>query len=1150
MAKVLNIKALIRWLLNKHPPAAWLVLLLSLGVTSWAWYISDKAVTETITTRFESQAEDLATAITGRMKEYEQALRSGAALFNASTTVTRDDWNEFTDTIYLQKYFPGIQALGYSVMLKPDELDAHITALRAEGFEDYTVMPEGARDHYSAIQFIEPFDWRNQRAFGYDMYSNPVRREAMDRARDSGQPATSGRVTLVQETDEDVQYGFLMYYPLYSKGMPVDYVEERRSAIDAYVYAAFRMQDLMDGILGKAKGELTFTVFDGAEANANTVLYSSQQSGQNLNKATSTEFNGYYPLNIAGRPWTLQVNTSDGFIAFSEKHQPTFIVIVGILLDIFLFYLISFLAKGRAQARQSLVMAKNERDETVRRLRLAAEAGNMGLAEWNVAEDKLIWDQRMLELYGYSEEEFTGNVKAWSSRLHPDDIDQAIATLEHAKLFSSRFDMAFRVVLPDQGVRYMRASVIIERDQADNPIRMVGFNYDVTEQRQAELSLNKQNWRLQNVLEATDAGTWEWLFNSGDITINDRWAAILGYAQTELKPMTAAKWQSFIHPDDSERYTLELKHYFDKKRGQFSCSIRLKHKDGNWVWVMTRGKVFNWDSEGRPIQMFGTIHDISEHKKQQALLEKERDNAERANRSRGEFLANMSHEIRTPINGVIGALNLLSDTRLNASQQNLITISKRSADSLLGLINDILDLSKIESGKLQIKEEELELVELLGDTSLTLAARAEAKGLTLLCPDHHLPKMRVMVDGLRLRQILTNLLSNAIKFTDKGHVTLEVEVLSESFSELSLRFNVRDSGQGISAEKRATLFRRFEQLDNSLTRREGGTGLGLAICKQLVELMHGRIGVDSEIGQGSTFWFELDVDKAGRQPKLPGKEVFEKLSVHLLQPSAVYEDFYRSLFSAWGVQHSSYEDLSAITEHMSPTGSAHHVLLLDAETVIGSSKTLKQIQSWRQENKHTTVIISCPQSMMAMIPAPINAAADLILSKPVIQSELFNALLAIIGDAVEAYDTIVPVSPTFQSFDAHVLVVEDNPTNVTIVTGLLNKFGVEVSLAENGAQALSMLAKHAYDLVLMDCQMPEMDGYEATRHIRHDGAVQDASIPVIALTAHAMREDEQKCLDAGMNDYLSKPIDPLLLNKALANWLPEHCLKKVVSLVK
>jgi CheY-like chemotaxis protein len=315
-------------------------------------------------------------------------------------------------------------------------------------------------------------------------------------------------------------------------------------------------------------------------------------------------------------------------------------------------------------------------------------------------------------------------------------------------------------------------------------------------------------------------------------------------------------------------------------------------------------------------------------------------------------------------------------------------------------------------------------------------------------------------------------------------------------------------------------------------------------------MMQGRIGVDSKPGKGSTFWFELKLDKAGHQSRMPGKDVFDDLTVQLLRPTRLYLDYYTSLFTAWGIHHQAIEDLESALQDTGEDDSARRVLLLEADTVIGNDSVLKQIQAWRDKHKNTTVIITCPQSMLAMIPESINAAADLILSKPVIQSEFFNALLAIVGDAVESYDTALAESPTLHNFDAQVLVVEDNPTNVTIVTGLLNKFGVEVSHAENGLKALSLMEHNSYDLVLMDCQMPELDGYEATRRIRNNGTVLDADIPVIALTAHAMREDEQKCLDAGMNDYLSKPIDPYQLNKALANWLPEHCLEKVASVSK
>lgn len=398
-------------LIARHPAAAWLVLILSLLVTSWAWYVSDRAVKPSVQERFQFEAEDVATAINDRMREYALVLRSGSALFEASTDVSRDDWSRFADILQLQEFFPGIQALGYSVMLEPGELAAHEAATQAEGFADYRVKPEGERDQYSAIKYISPFDWRNQRAFGYDMFSQPTRRDAMERARDSEQPAASGRVTLVQETGQDKQYGFLMYYPVYQKDVSLEYTEDRRQALTSFVYAAFRMKDLMFGILGQAQEKIDFALYDNSELSSDNLLYQSDDDIDRIN-GDIEQFSTVTQLDIAGRPWTLHVYSQPGFVPFSQAHQPTFIIIVGLLLDIFLFYLISYLVRGRNQARDNALVADSERLRTQKRLQLAAEAGGLGLAEWNIAESRLVWDDTMLSLYGYTAATFKGELSA------------------------------------------------------------------------------------------------------------------------------------------------------------------------------------------------------------------------------------------------------------------------------------------------------------------------------------------------------------------------------------------------------------------------------------------------------------------------------------------------------------------------------------------------------------------------------------------------------------------------------------------------------------------------------------------------------------------------------------------------------------------
>lgn len=1130
-------------LIARHPAAAWLVLLLSLLVTSWAWYVSDRAVTRNVEERFQFEAEDVATAINDRMKEYALVLRSGSALFEASTDVSRDDWSRFADTLYLQEFFPGIQALGYSVMIEPEELAAHEAVIQAEGFADYRVKPEGERDQYSAIKYISPFDWRNQRAFGYDMFSQPTRREAMERARDSGQPAASGRVTLVQETGQDTQYGFLMYYPVYQKDVSLEYTEDRRQALTSFVYAAFRMKDLMFGILGQAQEKIDFALYDDNELSTENLLY---QSDDDINRVSdeAERFSTVTQLDIAGRSWTLHVYSQPGFVPFSQANQPMFIVIVGLLLDIFLFYLISFLVRGRNQARDNALIADSQRLRTQKRLQLAAEAGGLGLAEWNIAENRLVWDDTMLSLYGYTPASFSGELSAWSDRVHPDDLEQAIEVVTRARDFSNRFDMEFRIILPGGNIRHIAASVIVERDQADQAVRMVGFNHDVTQQRIVEQAVSEKNWRLQNVLEGTNVGTWEWNVETGEAIFNERWAQMLGYRLEELTPATGESWASIVHPDDLKKSNEALARHFSGASEFYQCESRMRHKDGHWVWILDRGKVFSRTESGRPLMMFGTHQDITEQKQYEALLKQERDKAEMANRSRGEFLANMSHEIRTPINGVIGTLNLLADTELNPSQLNLINVSKRSADTLLGLINDILDLSKIESGKLKIHPAEFDLLMLINDVARAQASRAEAKGLALMCPDHYMAPLRVMADGLRIRQVLTNLLSNAIKFTEQGQVTLDVELLEDTTSTIDLQFNIRDTGQGISEDKQRQLFRRFEQLDNSLTRREGGSGLGLAISRQLVELMGGEIGVESRPGKGARFWFRLRLDRAERKQRVYQSQLFKSLRVTVVGTDPLYQQLYQSLFTAWQIDYEFVDDSQQALAQMQSRQIAHPVMVLDARTLIDNDSLAKAIADYRERVPAFRLLAICPQSMLAIMPKRVSEQADLIVSKPIIQSELYNALLSIVeGELVaDEPDSASPARQSLMKFDAKILVVEDNPTNVIIVKGLLQKFGIDAVVADNGSEALARLGAEQFDLVLMDCQMPVMDGYEATRRLR-----QSSDIPVIALTAHAMREDEQKCLDAGMNGYLTKPIDPFSLNASLGQWLPGECIQQPVS---
>jgi signal transduction histidine kinase len=334
------------------PATPWAVLILSLLLTGFAWHIVDRAVDKRIADRFKYQGEDIVSAISKRMQEYEVVLRSSLGLFKASESVDREEWKAFTDNLNIEKYYPGIQGIGFSLMVPPEKKEEHERAVRSEGFPDYRITPDGKRDMYSAIIYLEPFDWRNRRAFGYDMFSQETRRNAMKRARDTGAAAMSGRVTLVQETKQDIQYGFLLYLPLYQKHKPLETVPQRQEALIGYVYSPFRVKDLMQGILLAAQEDIGFEIYDGETPRPETILYNHEESAKLLynDSAHKPHCDGLYKVTVAGRVWSLYLYSKPGFTSQEEKNQPLLVAFGGILVDLMLFFIILINSRKRKLA--------------------------------------------------------------------------------------------------------------------------------------------------------------------------------------------------------------------------------------------------------------------------------------------------------------------------------------------------------------------------------------------------------------------------------------------------------------------------------------------------------------------------------------------------------------------------------------------------------------------------------------------------------------------------------------------------------------------------------------------------------------------------------------------------------------------------------
>jgi two-component system sensor histidine kinase/response regulator len=673
------------------------------------------------------------------------------------------------------------------------------------------------------------------------------------------------------------------------------------------------------------------------------------------------------------------------------------------------------------------------------------------------------------------------------------------------------------------------ASISAIKNQSGEITHYLAVKEDITGRKRAEEAARRETAKLAAMISGMDEGI---VFADRDdkvVEVNDCFCRLMGIRRDEI--LGKSLWE--IHKGSVTSQIKEVVARFRHEQDSKPLSVQRPLGDAE---VIMRIKAIQRDGvyDGVLLNVIN-VTDLVAARRQ----------AEAASRAKSEFLAVMSHEIRTPMNGVIGMIDLLLDGDLSAEQKEYLTLAKGSAQSLLTVINDILDFSKIEAGKLTLESVRFNLRDTLGDALRLLAGWALEKGLELTGRVHSEVPEILIGDPGRLRQVVVNLLSNALKFTDHGEVAMEVNLLNKKGGQVELGFEVRDTGIGIPEDKLDTVFHAFEQADMSATRSHGGTGLGLAISAQLVELMGGRMALTSVPGRGSCFSFnvKLGIPQAQAMRPKPPVETAEVRAL-IVDDNFSNRETVAELLAYMGMEVMTASNLleaKGIFEKLSKEGRPLRLMLVDTLLPGEDSIVFAREMARRSEFKGRLIMMLASANRKAERELCLMAGLGNCLAKPVLEAELHEMVLRVLGhggdEATEAKQDRASIVPN----ELNILLVEDNLINQRVASELLRRWGHLVQVANNGAEALSILERGNFDLVFMDLQMPRMDGLEATRRIRHKEAQHGGHVPIVAMTAHAMRGDRERCLAAGMDDYLTKPIDPGLMSEVICNLAPQAC---------
>ena len=1249
--------------------------LLGLALTAGGIVWQQRALDDAARSRFERGTERIEAEIKRRLTQPLYGMNGARGMYAGGAAIDATAFQAYVESRDLAGEFPGVRGFGFVQRVMRGELEAFTAEMRAHGASDFTVRSSGSAPDLYVTKHIEPLA-TNRAAWGFDLGQEAVRREAAERAISSGEPALSGRITLVQDGKKGP--GFLYFVPVFRRGTDSGSPQQRLNALVGLLYTPIVVAEFMSGVAEAADHTLDFQLFDVDAAPADRLLF---EFGRHLDSGnlTATDVTGHQletsrGFAVGGRALALHVTTSPAFDAAIDRSSLAVVAVGGALASGLLALTVWLLAVGRVRAQNQAQRMTTDLD---RLARVAQYTSNIVIII--DAARRITWvNDGFTRITGYTLAEAEG--RTTGELLRSDKTDPATIKILMAALAAGT---ACRVELLNRAKDGREHWIDVETQPTyDAQGVLIGFmqiGTDVTARRalddqlrhghellagvianlpcglsvfDADLRLVAHNAEVRRLLDLPDhlfAGpetTYEQIvrFNAArgeygpgeidaivapiiararrmrphafevqrpngviteargtrmpgggfittytDISARKRAEAEAARAQVVLRGAIDAIDEAFVLYDPDDRLVLcndKYREFYpsvadlivpgvrfedlvraEAQRGDAAASVDqveervagrvAVHRAANTteVQLLSNGRTLRIVERRMPDgHIVGFRVDIT------AFVEATKA-AEAASRSKSQFLANMSHDIRTPMNAILGMLKLLQNTALNARQLDYTRKTEGAARSLLGLLNDILDFSKVDAGKMTLDPRPFRTDRLLRELSTILSANVGDKDIEVLYDiDPALPR-GLLGDDMRLQQVLINLGGNAIKFTSVGQVVLRLRALELTEHDVLLDVAVRDSGIGIAPENQVHIFSGFSQAEASTTRRFGGTGLGLAICQRLVGLMGGELRLDSRLGEGSTFQFQLRlpladvpadvladvaVDLPADEPQaLPPPEM-SALQTLIVDDNASARELLAGMVGSLGWQAdvaASGAEAIALAQARGAAGGAYQVIFVDWQMPglggLQTSQRLRQMPAVADTALIVMITAHGPETL-AQRSAQEQALLNGFLVKPVTASMLFDAVVDARIALAHPQALSQPALDRAQRLEGmRLLVVEDNLNNQQVAQELLEDEGANVTLAGNGALgvaavATALSAALPFDAVLMDLQMPVMDGYTAAAQIRHQLGL--AGLPIIAMTANAMASDREACLAAGMNDHIGKPFDLNRLVSTLLHW--------------